>query len=193
MNTIKFLNYSVVEVRPLSELQSFNSHKKMRVFLKKGVECPCCGLQAKYIVRGKAKCGGNHWILCAEDYYPFNIDHIIPRSKGGKNGIDNLQPMCYKCNSEKGSRVEVSIPTVKPTQTTTSSKKLKIKLCYYKEKVHSNTNLYRRNRHGNIKFLGKFLDFSINPHTNEMCVRVQENLDSYYSLNKVIVKVSSSL
>lgn len=30
------------------------------------------------------------------------IDHIIPRSKGGGNNLDNLLPSCRSCNTSKG-------------------------------------------------------------------------------------------
>ena len=34
----------------------------------------------------------------------FTIDHIVPRSRGGTDHIDNLQLLCGACNSVKGSR-----------------------------------------------------------------------------------------
>src|SRR5207248_11360067 len=35
--------------------------------------------------------------------YAFEVDHQIPRSKGGSDHIDNLVACCQKCNAFKGS------------------------------------------------------------------------------------------
>lgn len=44
--------------------------------------------------------------LCNEKFEPkdLTIDHNIPTSKGGTHNIENLQPMCLKCNQIKGNR-----------------------------------------------------------------------------------------
>jgi hypothetical protein len=34
----------------------------------------------------------------------LSVDHIIPESKGGTLALDNLQTLCSRCNSSKGSR-----------------------------------------------------------------------------------------
>lgn len=47
-------------------------------------------------------CGGR-CALCGvtKDERPLDVDHIIPRSRGGKNTKDNLQALCSKCNRSK--------------------------------------------------------------------------------------------
>lgn len=35
----------------------------------------------------------------------LTLDHIIPRSKGGKRVFENLQTMCSTCNNRKGNKL----------------------------------------------------------------------------------------
>lgn len=37
----------------------------------------------------------------------LTLDHVIPRSKGGKSGWDNMVTACKKCNLAKGSRTDI--------------------------------------------------------------------------------------
>ena len=34
----------------------------------------------------------------------FEVDHVVPRSKGGTDHFDNLQLLCGHCNRIKGNR-----------------------------------------------------------------------------------------
>lgn len=54
---------------------------------------------------------GNKCLACNEQK-PLTIDHIIPLSKGGRNDIANVQPLCMGCNSSKWNRTIDYRPTV---------------------------------------------------------------------------------
>lgn len=51
--------------------------------------CPCCKLSEPFNQRSKY----------------LTEDHIIPLSRGGSDLIENIQPLCSKCNSIKNSKI----------------------------------------------------------------------------------------
>lgn len=42
--------------------------------------------------------------IACEDNTADSIDHVLPLSRGGTNTVNNIQPMCLKCNLKKGAR-----------------------------------------------------------------------------------------
>lgn len=46
-----------------------------------------------------------HQCLCCGCVCKPSIDHIIPLARGGSNLIDNLQPICVRCNKWKHTRI----------------------------------------------------------------------------------------
>lgn len=40
-------------------------------------------------------------LCCGATDVPLSPDHIVPLSRGGSNGIENIQPLCLPCNLRK--------------------------------------------------------------------------------------------
>lgn len=47
---------------------------------------------------------GHRCLCCGATGVKLVKDHIRPRSRGGTDDIDNLQPLCMPCNARKGAR-----------------------------------------------------------------------------------------
>jgi len=45
---------------------------------------------------------GGRCVRCGTDNYRVERDHIIPIYQGGADSIDNIQPLCARCNASKG-------------------------------------------------------------------------------------------
>lgn len=85
--------------------------QRYQVFFGKGCQCVSCGLNATYFKLqtdvGNEKISPNrsHFNLYGikdGKEILFTKDHIVPRSKGGRNSYKNYQTMCVECNQRKG-------------------------------------------------------------------------------------------
>lgn len=83
------------------------SHR-YQLFVEKGCQCVACGLKGKYFALERHLSGSPykyHFNLYGRDVAGKEImltkDHIVPRSKGGKNRLDNYQVLCSPCNTNK--------------------------------------------------------------------------------------------
>lgn len=84
---------------------SFKRHKRLKVFWLKGFKCVHCGIEGNCIIHWKQSKKHSHFDLFHIDEggrILMTVDHIIPKSLGGKWNMENLQPMCTKCNHKKG-------------------------------------------------------------------------------------------
>ena len=92
----------------VEEHDVYTTSLRYKTFIEKGYSCVCCGRVGAYYALEKSR-GGNqnraHFNLYSDDDVLMTKDHIIPRSKGGADCIENMQTMCTFCNSAKGNVV----------------------------------------------------------------------------------------
>jgi len=97
--------------------------KKMKCFKSKGTRCPRCHRPALfYALERDAHQNKKNWHLNlygvgTKGEFMFTADHIFPWSKGGSGRLENLQPMCAKCNSHKGNKVPKKLQFIKLDKT----------------------------------------------------------------------------
>lgn len=73
------VHYDLIE-KPLAEVGA--GSKRRRKMWEKDPRCCYCGKELSF--------------------EESSIDHVVPRSKGGSNGDENLVLSCEPCNSAKG-------------------------------------------------------------------------------------------
>lgn len=101
---------------------------RYETFYQKGIKCACCGIEGTHFkLCGNKDTNRRHFNLFADDGTLMTKDHIIPKSKGGQDMVDNMQTMCEKCNIEKGAfHPDIKIEYIIATSTSTGSR------CKYK-------------------------------------------------------------
>jgi len=88
------------------------SSSRYNVFKTSGLVCKECGLVSKFFAIEKDDTSINyHLNLYGTNEKGVEIlftkDHIVPKSKGGKNDISNYQTMCSACNLKKSDKYDV--------------------------------------------------------------------------------------
>ena len=103
---VELVNERLSEPTPLGIGPMFhNRYVTVRTDIPKrtGIDAPIPYRKNKHVLFGQqeGRCGG-----CRMDF-PFKIfevDHMIPQSRGGTDHLDNLQLLCSHCNRIKGDR-----------------------------------------------------------------------------------------
>jgi len=99
-----------VKVRFYGHLMHFRSIRLLN-FRVHGITCVKCGSRGVFFAKERHGKDTPHLNL-----YAFNKcgrpilmtqDHIKPKAKGGTNHLYNLQPMCTKCNNDKGGKWKI--------------------------------------------------------------------------------------
>lgn len=97
----------------------------INTFVEKGCKCVKCGLEGSYFAleRHPNAIGiGRRFRLYLYgvnelgEEVTMTRDHILPKSLGGKNSIDNHDPMCVICNRNKSNYVEETSIDAKPNK-----------------------------------------------------------------------------
>lgn len=109
-NGTKYYKYDKIQIADNIAVK-MNS-QRYQVFFERGTDCASCGLKGSYfwLEQNKNQNGvAYHFNLYGIDDDGNEVmltkDHIIPKSKGGKNHIDNYKTMCEKCNMKKADKI----------------------------------------------------------------------------------------
>ena len=101
-----FISFATRKEKLFEEYSLRNPEDRYNCFMKSGFDCKSCGKVGSIFAIEKIKSKSFHGYtinLYSEDGAFFTKDHIIPKSKGGKDMLDNYQTMCWPCNAKKGS------------------------------------------------------------------------------------------
>jgi 5-methylcytosine-specific restriction endonuclease McrA len=95
------------------EVANFDTQKMQNPEIS-GIEYQQGELQGYHIREYLLEKFGRKCAYCGKKDIPLEIEHIIPKSKGGSNRVSNLTISCRKCNMDKGTKTaeEYGFPNI---------------------------------------------------------------------------------
>jgi hypothetical protein len=115
IETIKFIhdlpqtNKPLLQIEVFGQLTSVASNTKLLTFVKHGTKCVSCGIEGVFFAvelnlnEPEKPCLLNLYAIDElGNEVLMNMDHRLPRARGGADCVDNMQTMCQPCNLLKG-------------------------------------------------------------------------------------------
>lgn len=182
----QYFHYDIIETYPLSKLEELKEHRRLKVFYHKGTKCVKCGIEATQLALGEGR-GKLHIDVYTDDFYPLTIDHILPKSLGGSDNLDNLQPMCCLCNWSKGNGIIPNSRCNTPKYQENKNKLHHIPNMYIKPlSIEIGMEVYKKTQ--TVKLLGTVIQIVNNPHTGLLSVITDLKPNSYFHTKDLKIK-----
>ena len=100
---VELVEYRLKQQEPGIALWAAKVTARTDIPRRTDIDAPIPYRQNKHVLYGEqeGRCAG-----CAMDFpfKVFEVDHVIPQSRGGSDHLDNLQLLCSHCNRIKGDR-----------------------------------------------------------------------------------------
>lgn len=83
------------------------SSVRLNTFARKGTTCICCGCKGTHYIIDDNTMGPHLNLYSTDDQGKDTLmtrDHIVCKSHGGRNTVDNMNTMCIVCNMERGTK-----------------------------------------------------------------------------------------
>ena len=131
------------------------------------------------ILGRNVKDGSKHWDVYSDDLIPLTVDHILPKSLGGPDILENYQPMCAPCNTRKGNGLKNNPPK-------THHPKPKGLIKYRDGMDIVGMELWRiltvKGKNKKPKFLGIVDSLGVNPHCQKPAAIIAGEKVSFYNI-----------
>lgn len=92
---LEFFQQKDVKAKEVAKRRRISPTQRKAVLERDGYKCRICGISRQYLDDKVPGLG---------EYLRLEIDHIVPITQGGTSDESNLQCLCWRCNSLKGSK-----------------------------------------------------------------------------------------